>query len=165
MSLNSGLSQASWTIYPLCGFVTRQGEIEDAPSAVAPLDRHSGIGWCLGLSHESSMSCQSMNVCIHSRGDVLLSDYSCEDVRSKWTRANEALCLALSLGHTAYMCINKHWLYMYWTNILVCSLYDFPKMKHVACSMSCTVSKQNLRYVKTHRSCTGLKINKQTYQR
>lgn len=132
MSLNSGLSQASRTIYPLCGFVTRRGESEDAPSAVAPLDRHSGIGWCLGLSHESSMSCQSMNVCIHSRGDVLLSDYSCEDV--KWTGAR-SLSVLISLGHKCtytvyrilYVCINNNWLYVLSTNILVCSRYDFPQ--------------------------------------
>lgn len=79
MSLNSGLSQGLRTIYPLCGFVTRRGQSEDAPSAVAPLDQHSGIGKRLGLSHESSMSCQSMNVCIHSRAGAPLYDYSCED--------------------------------------------------------------------------------------
>lgn len=60
--------------------MTRQGQSEDAPAAVAPLDLHGGIGECLGLSHESSTSHQSMNVCIHSRGGVLLYDYSCEDV-------------------------------------------------------------------------------------
>lgn len=79
MSLNSGLSQAWRTIYPLFGFVTRQAQSEDAPSAVAPLDQQSGIGKRLGLSHVLSTSYQSMNVCIDNAGGVLLYDYSCED--------------------------------------------------------------------------------------
>lgn len=66
---------------PSIWFVTRQGQSEDAPTAVAPLHQQSGIGKRLGLSHMLSMSYQSMNVCICYTGGVLLYNYSCEDKR------------------------------------------------------------------------------------
>lgn len=77
MSLNSGLSQARWTICPLCEFVTRRGENGSAASAAAPPELHCGGGGCLGLSHESRTSGQIMNVCIHSRGDAPPDHHSC----------------------------------------------------------------------------------------
>lgn len=63
--------------------MTGQGQSEDALSAVAPLDQHSGTGKRLRLSHESSTSCQTMNVCIHNTESALLYNYSCDEEDSE----------------------------------------------------------------------------------
>lgn len=84
MSLNSGLSQARQTIFPLCAFVTRRDWSEDASTAVAPLQQHNDTGGRLRLSHESGTPCQTMNVCIHDKRVLLLSRCSCDRPEGWW---------------------------------------------------------------------------------
>lgn len=107
--------------------MTRQGQSEDALSAMAPLDQQSGIGKRLELSHVLSTSCQSMNVCIHNGEGVVLYDYSCEDEECDFGTGcgsngrrqmrPSLLVLSISMRHKCvnthincpvYVCVNRH---------------------------------------------------------